>query len=1112
MNQNSTLQNLKSFRAFFKDNLGIFMLIDGDSGQILDVSKGALLFYGYVYEEFVQLNISDVNQYSKEEVEIEIQNSIKARKNYFVFIHQLYDGTVKKVSVNSYPVVVDEKTYLLTHITEYIKKENETLNERISDLVELSDDSICILDTTDILKSKIIYANKAFKKMLKIDLENDRTLLFRDVFYTSAIEEMDDHRIFEGPFVIQLNSVADHYANVTFTAIRFHGEKYIQLILTPLIISPNRDIYLEKNYNASIFKVFKSYIGHLLYIDIILEEPLMNTLNQMKHCCLEKISKLFEQRTLNYVVSVTNHSIAIFSTLEMTDLLIIANSFLSSVDCANKESLTPKFRVVLSKWGSIEDQLRQDVKETLESFGEYEYNTVHTSNRKGEYLRIIDVKNDIENGVNRNEFELYFQSIVNISNRDIVGIEILLRWEHPKHGMIMPTEFIQYAELTGYIREIDLWVIENSLRYVEEHQPLFKGKSIHINVSIKSLPSNSFFELLKKYTHVIKYNKIVLEITEESNIELSDEIFERLMKMGVELAIDDFGTGYSSFERIRKAGIKYIKIDKSLIRRITTHPDDVIILKTLITMCRNLDIEVIAEGVEIIEELEFLSARDCYHIQGFLFDKPHALPLFEQREKVLKNEIAEIVQSISDRSGTEKSFYKKGQIITQQITYEGQIINQNPMLARQLRCDAEKMSALNFSDLVQLEQREYFERLLSEVTNNDMSHSMSLKLVTAKNKEFDVVIAIRKTKKSDTLDVYIEFIDDVEEEKQALLGLSHSYVQSFEEAPSSMIILSEDFRVIKWNRSSQYIFGYDVKEVIDHNLLKLISSDNQRANFSIMLNKALKNGFVEMVIENDRRDGKTIICRWHVKIIFDELNKSHIYICIVNDITDSIKKEKERMKITKALDQSKSIIIMTDVHGNIEYVNEMFTTVTGYEFKEVIGKHTRILSSKEQNENFYKELWLTITHGDLWKGEFHNKTKDGSLYWCQTSIYPIKESGVITGYLGIQVDTTKEKELLDMNGALKDRLFEQDRVASLGMLTSGIMHEINNPLGYIQSNVKYLLEEFGRYDQMNEDERGDFIEAIQDIDTGVTQIRKIADGLKRYILNVMSMKLKRLTY
>jgi len=266
-----------------------------------------------------------------------------------------------------------------------------------------------------------------------------------------------------------------------------------------------------------------------------------------------------------------------------------------------------------------------------------------------------------------------------------------------------------------------------------------------------------------------------------------------------------------------------------------------------------------------------------------------------------------------------------------------------------------------------------------------------------------------------------------------------------------------------------------------------------------MFNQALKEGIVEMVLENKTQNDETIICRWHVNTIFDELEESHQYICIVNDITDSLNKGRELMRINKALDQSQSIIVMTDRLGTIEYVNNKFVEVTQYDANEVVGEHTRVLRSGEQPLSFYKKLWMTITSGKPWEGEFHNKKKDGTMYWCRANIYPLVDGDEITGYVGVQVDTTSEKMLLETNSKLKTKLFEQDKVASLGMLSSGIIHEINNPLSYVQGNIKYIIDQLNDLKNLNDEEIDDLKDAFLDIDKGVSQIKDISEGLKKYI-------------
>ena len=133
---------------------------------------------------------------------------------------------------------------------------------------------------------------------------------------------------------------------------------------------------------------------------------------------------------------------------------------------------------------------------------------------------------------------------------------------------------------------------------------------------------------------------------------------------------------------------------------------------------------------------------------------------------------------------------------------------------------------------------------------------------------------------------------------------------------------------------------------------------------------------------------------------------------ITTDITERKQAEEELQKLSRAVEASSSIVIITDLDGNIEYVNPKYSEVTGYAKEETLGLNPRILKSREMPDTVYAELWETITSGKEWKGELHNRKKDGSLYWCRVSISCVKDAkGEITHYIGIQEDVTHEYEL-----------------------------------------------------------------------------------------------------
>lgn len=243
------------------------------------------------------------------------------------------------------------------------------------------------------------------------------------------------------------------------------------------------------------------------------------------------------------------------------------------------------------------------------------------------FERVV-MENALRIALKENQFEVYYQLQMDMVTHQWVGIEALVRWNHPTLGVISPATFIPLCEETGLIQDIDFFVFENVIKQhlFWQEAKLYAPKTA-INFSAKTL-SNS--HIAKEIASILTFYQcpsdcIAIEVTEShimKNPEEAIAVLGELHHLGLEIAVDDFGTGYSSLSYLKKLPIDKLKIDQSFIRDIPSDEDDVAITKTIIALAHNLNLKVIAEGVETIEQQRFLVENGCPLAQGYLYSKP----------------------------------------------------------------------------------------------------------------------------------------------------------------------------------------------------------------------------------------------------------------------------------------------------------------------------------------------------------------------------------------------------------------------------------------------------------------------------------------------------------
>jgi len=246
--------------------------------------------------------------------------------------------------------------------------------------------------------------------------------------------------------------------------------------------------------------------------------------------------------------------------------------------------------------------------------------------------RNLTLLGELRSAIDLDELVLYYQPKVNLKTGKISGVEALVRWRHPQHGLMFPEEFVPLAEQTGLIKALTMWVLKEGVRQYQVWQQAGLDLDVAINLSVRNLQDMQFPERVAKILETISkpVTKLWLEITETAIMqdpERAQTILDGLTKINVMFSIDDFGTGYSSLAYLKQLPVREIKIDKSFVLGMMTNDNDAVIVRSIIDLAHNIGLHVIAEGVEDEATVNALVKLGCDLAQGYYYAKP--LPVAE---------------------------------------------------------------------------------------------------------------------------------------------------------------------------------------------------------------------------------------------------------------------------------------------------------------------------------------------------------------------------------------------------------------------------------------------------------------------------------------------------
>jgi EAL domain-containing protein (putative c-di-GMP-specific phosphodiesterase class I) len=259
--------------------------------------------------------------------------------------------------------------------------------------------------------------------------------------------------------------------------------------------------------------------------------------------------------------------------------------------------------------------------------GKNTYKFFQKSYMKKSVERLV-LASDLRKAIENDEFLLYYQPKFSCKTEKVNGFEALIRWNHPKSGMISPNLFIPIAEETGMIVHIDQWVLYQACLQIKEWKDQgYKPVKIAVNLSMLQFQQKNLLNIVRSILKETGIDPSYLEIELTERVIMDDpemalKNIQRLKSIGVQISMDDFGVHYSSLSYLKLLPLDRLKIDRSFLQDLLTSKDDQIIVKAMIQLAHNLELTVVAEGVETLEQYYFLKSLQCDEVQGFYFDKP----------------------------------------------------------------------------------------------------------------------------------------------------------------------------------------------------------------------------------------------------------------------------------------------------------------------------------------------------------------------------------------------------------------------------------------------------------------------------------------------------------
>ena len=474
------------------------------------------------------------------------------------------------------------------------------------------------LDAEGVVRSAELeaYDKDRTKKWVLVNLRAVRGADGNILLYEGTVEDVTDRKVAEER--VQFLAYYDALTGL-------HNRAFLRQVLAKALASTRRQdqktavLFLDLDR----FKIINDSLGHS-FGDLLLQQ----VAERLKRCVREEdtVARVGGDEFLIVLAaleSVTEATIAADRILNGIAAEFLIEDQRLNVTCSIGVSIFPEH-------GMDGETLIKNADAAMYCAKEKGRNTFQffTEDMNIQVVERLTLENSLRLALERKELFLVYQPQMEIASGMIVGVEALLRWQHPERGLVPPDKFIRVAESSGLIMPIGEWVLREACSQVREWQDAgLLVVPVAVNVSAVQFRQGDFLTVIKKILSEtgLSPEYLELELTEStllSNVNVIFPMLEELRTMGLKLAIDDFGTGYSSLSYLRQFPVSKLKIDRSFVQDVVLNSDDAAITAAIISMAKGLNLKVIAEGVETGAQMAFLRAHQCDQIQGYYFSRP----------------------------------------------------------------------------------------------------------------------------------------------------------------------------------------------------------------------------------------------------------------------------------------------------------------------------------------------------------------------------------------------------------------------------------------------------------------------------------------------------------